>query len=114
MKNGVKDNFEQMNANAVERLQDKDADEHPKGQQPTADVNLSTLGGWNSHVKQKPSDSPKRTQSTVNSLIKSVFKIHGNNTAGEDVGAGKKQKPNGQVKANTKTATNEHEDTNQG
>lgn len=102
-----------MNASAVERLHDKDSDEQSKGQQPAAEVNAST--GWNIHVKQKASDSPKRTQSTVNSIIKSVFKIHqGNNATGDDVGSGKKPKTNGQVKANSKVSTNDHEEASQG
>lgn len=111
-KNGVKPNFVQMNASAVERLHDKDADEHTKGPEPTADVNTST--GWNIHVKQKPSDSPKRSQSTVNSIIKSVFKINQGNTVGDDVGSGKKPKINGQTKSNSKGSANDHEEASQG
>ncbi|XP_058799702.1 putative mediator of RNA polymerase II transcription subunit 26 isoform X2 [Phymastichus coffea] len=111
MKNGMKTSFEFVtNLNPVERLQDKDVDEQSKGSQP--DVQAST--GWNGHVKQKASDSPKRTQSTVNSIIK-IFKIHqGNNGTGEEVTTNKKFKSNGQIKTNSKMTVNEQEDTNQG
>ncbi|KAJ8687730.1 hypothetical protein QAD02_023524 [Eretmocerus hayati] len=102
-KNGIKI-FERSNSNSSERPPDKDSDE-----------NLKTLPSstrpWKTNVKQKASDSPKRTQSTVNSIIKSVFKIHqGNNTGEDEVGMGKKPKMNGQVKANMKGIAYEHEE----
>lgn len=107
----MKTSFELVtNLNPVERLQDKEANEQSKGSQP--DVQPST--GWNGHVKPKSSDSPKRTQSTVNSIIK-IFKIHqGNNGTGEDVATNRKFKSNGQVKTNSKMTVNEHEESNQG
>jgi CRISPR/Cas system-associated protein Cas10 (large subunit of type III CRISPR-Cas system) len=109
-KNGIRTNFEHTNSNTVNRLQDRDTDEHLKGVQH----NLSEVDeGWNVRVKHKQSDSSKRAQSTVNSIIKSVFKIHQGNNIGDEVGTGKKQKSNGQIKTNTKGA-NEHEEINQG
>ncbi|XP_014218465.1 putative mediator of RNA polymerase II transcription subunit 26 isoform X2 [Copidosoma floridanum] len=101
----------QTNSNTNDRLHDKDSEDHVKGPQAAVEANPGT--GWSAHVKQKPADSPKRAQSTVNSIIKSVFKIHqGNNSAGDDVGSGKKQKSNGQIKTNA--TTNEQEETNKG
>ncbi|XP_011503587.1 PREDICTED: TPR-containing protein DDB_G0280363 isoform X2 [Ceratosolen solmsi marchali] len=110
-KNGIKINFDQINSNKVEWFQDRNTDEHLKGIQH----NLTELDeGWNVRVKHKPSDSQRRAQSTVNSIIKSVFKIHqGNHLIGDD-GTGKKQKSNGQLKVNAKISLNEQEEITQG
>lgn len=97
-----------MSSNAIERLQEKDMDDHSKGSANSCESNASTT--LNIQAKQKPSDSPKKSQSTV-SIIKSVFKIHqGNNAGGDDSGPGKKQKVNGQIKGNAKAFLNEPED----
>lgn len=117
LKNGLKPNFEQRNSSFGEKHQDKDSNDYSKSSQSTSEVNSTT--SWNSHVKQKSTDSPKRTQSTVNSIIKSVFKIHqGNNASGDDGGTGKKLRTmNNQVrnpKSFSKRTMNEHEENNQG
>ncbi|KZC06321.1 hypothetical protein WN55_10230, partial [Dufourea novaeangliae] len=55
-------------------------------------------------------DSPKRSQTTVNSIIKSVLKIHPGMSSDESSG---KRKSNGQAKSNAKT-NGENEETQQG
>ncbi|XP_076748802.1 uncharacterized protein LOC143422208 [Xylocopa sonorina] len=61
-------------------------------------------------VNDQKNDSPKRCQTTVNSIIKSVFKIHPGMSSEETSG---KRKSNGQTKNNTKV-NGENEETQQG
>ncbi|XP_076165805.1 uncharacterized protein LOC143145897 isoform X2 [Ptiloglossa arizonensis] len=61
-------------------------------------------------VSDQKNDSPKRSQTTVNSIIKSVFKIHPGMSGEETSG---KRKTNGQTKGNVKT-NGENEEPQQG
>ncbi|XP_017883134.1 uncharacterized protein LOC108626778 [Ceratina calcarata] len=61
-------------------------------------------------VNDQKNESPKRSQTTVNSIIKSVFKIHPG-VSGEETSG--KRKTNGQAKNNAKI-NGENEDTQQG
>lgn len=61
-------------------------------------------------VSDQKNDSPKRSQTTVNSIIKSVFKIHPGMSNEE---TSSKRKTNGQAKSNAKS-NGENEDTQQG
>ncbi|XP_076637907.1 uncharacterized protein LOC143350027 [Colletes latitarsis] len=61
-------------------------------------------------VSDQKNDSPKRSQTTVNSIIKSVFKIHPG-MSGEETSS--KRKSNGQAKVNAKT-NGENEEPQQG
>lgn len=62
------------------------------------------------HNSAFASESPKRSQPTMNSIIKSVFKIHPGASGEETSG---KRKTNGQTRANAKT-TCENEEVQQG
>lgn len=62
------------------------------------------------HNSTFTSESPKRSQPTMNSIIKSVFKIHPGASGEETSG---KRKTNGQTRANAK-ATCENEEVQQG
>lgn len=96
--------------NNTRRFHNEKDEDQSKRQQTTTVEGPS----WNANIKQKSTESPKRAQSTVNSIIKSVFKIHqGNNATGDDATSGKKHKSNGLIKPNAKGQVNEHEDTNQ-
>ena len=93
--------------NTVDRLLNKE-DDHSKNS--STETEMSTIK--TPYFKQKSSESPKRSQSTVNSLIKSVFKMNqGNNVSTDELS--KKQKSNGQLK-NTKVPSNDNEETYQG
>ena len=61
-------------------------------------------------ISDQKNDSPKRSQTTVNSIIKSVFKIHPG-MSGEETSS--KRKANGQAKSNAKT-NGENEEIHQG
>ncbi|XP_076657620.1 uncharacterized protein LOC143361814 isoform X2 [Halictus rubicundus] len=61
-------------------------------------------------VSDQKNDSPKRSQTTVNSIIKSVFKIHPGMSSEESSG---KRKTNGQAKSNVKS-NGENEEVQQG
>lgn len=73
------------------------------------DIQNATLNaGKNQFLKHKVSDGSRRSQSTVNSIIKSVFKIHqGNNNSSNEA------KSNGQIQ-NAKHTNNEQQDAFQG
>ncbi|XP_033327838.2 uncharacterized protein LOC117221197 [Megalopta genalis] len=62
-------------------------------------------------VSDQKNDSPKRSQTTVNSIIKSVFKIHPGMSSEETSG---KRRTNGQAKSNNAKSNGENEEVQQG
>ena len=64
--------------------------------------------GRNDSVNKQKTDSPKRNQSTVNSIIKSVFKINPGNLGDEAAG---KRKSNIHAKSNVKAILNDQDKT---